>query len=250
MKFYKLSWHFLGLWSLPIQHSRRRYKVYSILANFTTLIIFNTGIVLSLLIAKSIDEIIDTLLVAASSLTAIIKVILFVTSRRDIVNLFEIMKRLEAISVIDSRERSILLDAQRKSALTTIFFACSSGFVISIIMLNSIYKWDLMWPSLYPINWQSNYIWYIVAMIFQLVCTIFIAAMTVSVDMWRAAAFFLLAGFFDVLRGRLQRLGWNISEDLKTGQIMTVRVNQNHRLHEKELIDCVKYHLLCLRYVH
>lgn len=85
-------------------------------------------------------------------------------------------------------------------------------------------------------------------MIFQVACTVFTGLVIVALDMWRIAAFCLLAGFFDVLRGQMQRLGWSKTDDLKTAQLVMVRENRD-RLHETELIDCVKFHVSCLKYI-
>lgn len=242
MKMYKLAWYLLGIWSLPSQ--TRWYSVYSIFANFTVLIMFNIGLVLSLLDADNIDEIIKTLMFALSSVTLLIKAIIFVISVREIRQLIDLMKCLEAVSVTSSYERSKLVAAKRKGALATIILIGGAIVVVTMITLNTFFQPErtLMFPSLYPIAWQTNTLCYILAMSYQLTCTIFIATMIIAVDMWRPASIFMLAGFLDVLYGRMQRLGWSNVRHLKK----TTELNRD-RLHENELIDCIKYHILCLK---
>lgn len=249
MKIYQLLWHYLGLWSLPIHRRNSWYSAYTILSNLTILNMFNLCVILSLLVAENIGDIIETLMVTASTLTGIIKVLLFNASRSDIWQLFAIMKRLEASSVISLEGRSIILAAKHKSMLSTALLSANLFVMIVVLTLTAILKRTLIWPSLYPFNWQTNCIWYAVAIIYQLICSFFFVTLFVALDMWRAAAFFLLAGILDVLRGRMQRLGYSeANKGFKDITFVMSHVNWNH-LHERKLIGCIKYHLLCLKYV-
>lgn len=247
---YQRSWHYFGLWSLPSQPRHPRYTVYSIILNFTTHILFSVCLVLSLFVENSFDDKIETFLVASATITSTIKLMLFLISRRDIEQLINLMQLVETVCVNSPRERSCIIAAKRKSEFATSFFQYIAIFVIALIILNKLMqpKRSLMWCSLYPFDWQSNSIWYVIAMIFQVVCTVHAVMLTVYLDMWWAANVLMLAGFFDLLSGRLQRLGWSKMTNLKKSQLPSLDKNQN-RLHEKELIDCVKYHLLCLRYL-
>lgn len=162
-----------------------------------------------------------------------------------------IMKRLETQTAFSPHEWSILLATKRKSSLATYIFVYSTQITLAVLLLNALIqtKRSLLWPSIYPIDWQANIAWYVLALVFQVVCTFHIIMPLIFVDMWRVAAFFLLDGFLDVLRGRMQGLGWSTSANLQKFHVVMVASKQ-HRLHEKELIDCVKYHLLYLRCVH
>lgn len=247
---YQRAWHYLGLWSLPSQPRHRWYTVYSYIVHFTALIVFNVGLVLSLFVASSLDDIIETLLPACSTVTAAVKVLLLKTSRRDFNQLKYLMKLLE--TVISFRERSFLLSTKRKSTLVTSSILYSSMLVVALLILNATViqpKRALLWSSLYPFDWQSNTVWYVVAMIFQVVCSVYIGMTIISLDMWRVAAFYILAGFLDVLSARMQRLGWlNLNTaNRDKSQLVTVE-SKPHRYHEEELLNCVKYYLLCLRY--
>lgn len=248
MKMYELTWYWLGIWYLP-SHSRW-YTVYSVFANFSVLIMFNLGLVLSVLVADNMDEIIKSLMFALTSVTLIIKAIIFVASGQNIRQLIDLMKRLEAVSVNSPKERSILIATQRKGALATQILTSGAIVVVAMIFLNIFFqpKRALMFPALYPIDWQTNNFCYLLAMSYQVICTIFISTMVIAVDMWRTTAIFLLAGFLDIFRGRMQTLGWSKVEHLEEGQLISVRTNQN-RIHEKKLRDCIKYHLLCLKYI-
>lgn len=248
MRFFQISFHYLGIWSLPSQPRPKSYNVCSNLVHFVVLIVFNVCILLSLFMANSLDDIIGTLLPASCTVVVTVKVLLLRSSRRDFSELMYVMKLLESNSVTSAHDRSILLGAKRKSAMATYFFIFSAFICLLVLLLNTLIqpKRTLLWSSVYPFDWQSNIIWYCVAMIFQVLCTSYILLIVMSVDMWRVAAGFILAGFLDVLRGRMQRLGWSTSTDFKESQLVTAD-NKQHRLHEKELDDCVIYHLLCLR---
>lgn len=246
MQIYQHLWHCQGLWSLQTQRSHRWYTVYSFFVGFTVLFMFNLCLVLSLFVANSIEDIVETLVFTASSLVTIIKVWIFLRSRRDVSKLINLVKRLETDSVTSLSERSILQAAKHKSMQATKFFVSSGVIGMSLLILNVFIqsKRSLIWSSVYPMDWQSNYVWYTMAMIYQVVCTSFIAMLIVSLDMWRVAAFYLLAGFLDILSGRMQRLGWSKTNILKKADLIMVKEN---RLNDKEIIDCVKYHLLCLK---
>lgn len=248
MKMYELIWYCLGIWYPESQ--RRWYIVYSVCVNFTVQIMFNLGLLLSVLVADNVDEIIKSLMFALTSVTLVIKAIIFIASGQDIRQLIAIMKRLETISVTNPKERFILNAAQRKGALSTAIFTTGAIVVVSMIILNTFFqpKRALMFPSLYPIDWQTNTACYLLALSYQLICTIFISTMLIAVDMWRAASIFMLAGFLDVMRGRMQQLGWSKVKYPEEAQVVMVNKYQN-RFHEKELIDCIKYHVLCLKYV-
>lgn len=247
---YQWAWHYLGLWSIPVQPRHPRYTVYSVLINFTPLIVFNGCLLLSMLVSESLDDVIETLLIASSTVMTTVKVLVFITSRRYVSQLIYVMKLLETFYAISPHERSILLGAKRKSALARIVFFYCTFSVLAILILNTFTqpKRSLIWSSLYPFDWRSNIAWYGLAMIFQVACTSYILIIIISVDMWRVAAFLMLNGFLDVLCGRMQRLGKSIKCNLKKTRIASVNIKQN-RFHEKQLIDCVKYHLLCIRYI-
>lgn len=245
MSLYQRAWHYIGLWSLPSQPRRPWYTVYSVLANFIALFVFNVCILLSVLIANNIEDIIETLVIAASTVSALVKALIFLSTRRDVSRLLDVMKLVEATSITSPDEQSILLAAKRKSVMATAIFTLNTVIAIVILFSSTLLQHErvLMWPSLYPIEWQSDNFCYAIAMCFQVVCTFFIGSMIIICDMWRATAFFLMAGFLDVLRGRLQCLGFYNVEDLKEVNLMKIN------MHEEELVDCVEYHLLCIKYI-
>lgn len=246
MHLFQCAWYCIGLWSLPSQPRRSWYTVYSIISNFIALFVFNVCILLSVLIANNIGDIVETFVIAASTVSALVKALIFLACRRDVSRLLDVMKQIEATSVNSPGELSILLAAKRRSVLATACFTINTVIAIVILFLNTLLqpKRALMWPSLYPIEWQSDDVYYAIVMIFQVGCTFFIGSTIIVCDMWRATAFFLIAGFLDVLRGRMQRLGYYNVNDLEEVQLLEKDV------HEKELVECIKYHLLCIKYVY
>lgn len=248
MEIYKKAWHYLGLWSLPSQPRHKCYTIYSILINFTTLVVYNACLLLSLFVSHSFDDVVETLLVASCTVTTTVKVFLLITSRKEISHLMDLMKRLESTTKISDRERSILLDAKRKSSQATSFFIASKFVCLVVLILNTIFKPErsFLSSSLEQFAWMSNIVWYWVAIVFQVYCISCIAMLIMSVDMWRVAACFMLSGFLDVLSGRMQHLGWSSATILEKYQLIDSKEN---RFHEREVIDCVKYHILCMRFV-
>lgn len=245
MNLFQRAWHYIGLWSLPSQPRRPWYTVYSILANFIALFVFNVCILLSVLIANNIEDIIETFVIAASTVSALVKALIFLAGRRNVSQLLDVMKQVEATSITSPVEQSILLAAKRKSFLATAIFTLNTVIAIVILFSNTLLQPQraLMWPSLYPIEWQSDNVYYGIAMFYQVVCTFFIGSTIIICDMWRATAFFLMAGFLDVLCGRMQRLGYFKEEDLEEIQLLEINV------HEAQLVECIEYHLLCIRYL-
>lgn len=125
MEIYQRAWHYLGLWALPSKPRPEWYTAYSIAFNFCTLIVYNGCLFFSIFESDSFDILIETLLVAACSVTITIKVFLLLSCRSDISRLLELMKLLEITYITTPHERSILLDAKRKSGIATTFFICS-----------------------------------------------------------------------------------------------------------------------------
>lgn len=243
MYLFQLAWHYIGLWSLPTHRRRPCYTVYSVLANFIALFVFNVCILLSVFIASNMEDIVETFVIAASTVSALVKALIFLACRPDVSRLLDVMMQVEATSVTSPDELTILLAAKRKSVLATSIFTLNTVIAIVILFVNTLLQPEraLMWPSLYPIEWQSDNTYYAIAMIFQVACTFFIGSTIIICDMWRTTAFFLMAGFLDVLRGRMQRLGFINVEDLKDIQLLEIDA------HEQQLVECIKYHLLCIR---
>lgn len=251
MQIYQLMWHLLGLCRLSTEPNHRWFTVYSAFVRFTVLIVFNMCFILAVAVANRIEDVIESMPIFASTLAAGLKAWSFLRTRQDVSQLIDLMKQLEAVTVIGASERSILLAAKRKSAVATAFFSFAAGIVYTLLTLNTFMQPErsLLTSALYPIDWQSNKVCYAVALIFQAVCLAYLAVYIVFLDMWRVAAFFLLDGFLDILSGRLQRIGWSTTDnELKNVQLVVSRGANQDLHHEHELINCVQLHLLCLKY--
>lgn len=133
LNIYQRIWHFLGLWYHPTQRNRRWFTVYSSIVRFIVLIVYNMCFILALTVANRIEDVIETMPILASTLSAAFKAWIFLRTRRDISLIINIMKRLEVDFITDLTERSILLAAKRKSTVATVFFSCAAGLLRTLL---------------------------------------------------------------------------------------------------------------------
>lgn len=135
-----------------------------------------------------------------------------------------------------------------------------------VLILNTLFKPErsFLSSSMDPFDWQSNIVFHWCAIAFQAFCISCIAMLIMSVDMWRVAACFMFSGFLDVLCSRMQRLGWSNASIREQSALVMVDSEFLHThnakilattldrtpVHEKDVIDCVEYHILCMRYLY
>lgn len=237
MKPYQILWRIFGVWPPSSNRTDRwLYYIYSLTIHTIFAVLFNVCLLLALLEANSIADVIDICLPASSTCMSGIKMMIFVWHRQLLPPFFIVIQRIESLSRGDRTETKLIVAAQRKNHNLVRMLATSTAIVI----FGLIFVWSLstehqlFWPAMYPFNWQTNQALYAAAMVYQIVCTIFIATFLMLMDQWRSAAYHLILGYLEILNGRLRRLGGG-----KTTK----------RLAEIQLTECIQYHHLCVQLI-
>lgn len=196
---------------------------------------------LNLTIIESMDDFCDTIPPAIYVLVIGIKSICTFYNRETLLKLFDLLEKLENEAIHSKQEKQILQRSLHNTkylfvGLGSLNMASVTGLLL-LVLLNS--ERGLIWPALYPFDWQGNAYSYYAILTAQYVTSMHYSLLVFAIEVYGPSLFILLSSFLEILGNRLRALGtsntsmsnWNNEEKL--------------RYNEHEMIGCIKLHQLC-----
>lgn len=234
---YFYVWRLFGIWVMP--DDWRLYKFYSVLIQFTCLVLFNLWMLLSLPAARNLDDIMDVLLPMTTTMTISLKVRLIVLNRESLLQLLATARQLEATTQGNAAEQAILRKSNRMARKLMIsmtigcFVAICGRFVQTVVSDQR----KLMWTSWMPFDWEhATSDWprrYAIG--FQFACNFYIGVVYSTVDPLAPYLCRMLVANLEILANRLKALGNEVDSKERPSET------------RRKLIACVDYHRLCLQ---
>lgn len=238
MDFHLWVWKVCGVWHEPGQP--RWYFAYSIFINVVFFYIFPFCIAMELFFTDTMKELIDIILFLPTSLVAL-KSALIVINRSKLRRLFGLLAEMDKM-VQNEEQLELIRKAFKVSKRLVVFF--SSEFYVSIAAHFAVAVMTegrvMMWASWYPVDYKNIKVLYVGLLGYQLICTLFCAYLTASMDVYGLALYRLLGAHLDILGIQLSQLGR--SPDGKA----LLKKNRKIRC-EEDLKKCIVYHNLCIR---
>lgn len=249
MKYHILVWKICGVW--PPDHKPLWYTFYSIILFGIVFAIFPSLIVLNLFIVTNLNGVIETLLPCSTCALASIKAYLIYQNRKELVNLFDIIRQLDA-AVKTEEERNLIGKALKESKQLIILFSflyyggVNSAFLLAFLSKDTI----LMWPSWFPFSYENNMTLYNCIIFYQYISSLFVAIIDTSADLYGSCLNKVLRAHLEVLGMQLETLGFahNDKEKLQNFEL-ELRNNESNAdlINLNQLKDCAIYHNLCIR---
>lgn len=230
-------WRFFGLRTYATDSLT--YKIYTRLLHFIFGLIFY-GCVCANVLNPQTDEELSLLGTSIVVITVtLIKARCIMQNQQLCEKLMQLMNTLE--KDIDGDEELYIWRARQNAKKA---FVSLGGSALICGILFGLYaavqpENSLIWPSVYPFDWQQNKRIYWAVLVLQFCYTMFYELLMTTSNTYGPSMFMLLTAYFEVLGLRLSRLGRSRVAD---------EAYHDNDISEKELISCIKYHNLCFKY--
>lgn len=245
----------LGIWpkNSDTGYWYRGYFMCIILLNF---ILIPISMWLSLTKIESIDDFCEAMIPSFYSTLVGIKAICIYFNRKKFMKLFDLFEQLERAAIHSKDENRIM--ENNLSIIKYIFvgFGVTAFAGVNGVMLYHLFNDDriLLWPAIYPFDWQQNAWRYYAVLALQYVSTMHYNIFAMANEAQGPSLFILLTTFLDILGKRLCSIGANDEHEMVVGMPIIViprkkNIEENQRSAERELIECAKLHQLCIEYV-
>lgn len=231
-------WRLSGLWLLSTDS--RFIRIVAHINFVICFILFNGCMMMHLPFATSIDDAVDTLLPAATTIAISIKACVLMRNRHMVLQLFRIANKMERSSDNNAKETEYLRRMNRNSIwlMSGIFVGCITTVFGKFVIATLSRHRNLMWNAWFPFEWENTESeWpYRGALTFQCVFQSFFCIWFMTLNTYGPMWYSMLGAGLDILAARLQRLG------KATNKMETNADRWN------ELKKCIEYHNLCLEF--
>lgn len=211
---HRFIWRLGGIWPQP--SDSWPYRVYSVLIFVATSLIFNGCMLLRLVQHHTVDEAVECLLPATTTVMTTVKICIHLYNQRRFERLFALMRDLDAqlaesVAVTSEKAVTIRDVAVRRSRNLLLMISCSSYSAITLACV-MVLLWGgadrrLMWPAWFPVDWEHNDGWYYGLVGFQYVSNMYIGMIYTSMNTYAPAMFIVLSAYLEMLGENLSRLG-------------------------------------------
>lgn len=253
MNYHVTTWKLVGLWHWKEQP--RFFTIYTIIATVFIYILFPLSIFLKLFFSNSIIETVDIILFFPTAMCGS-KAYLIVRKRTEILEVFEMMKKLDEQITNEVFRHKIQMRARQSQRfiylLASMYYMSSISNFLSAVM-NS--KRVLVWASWYPFDATSDVDVYHGVLIYQFVATLYMATIIQSIDVFGGSIYCVLGGHLELLGERMSALGKRLEASPiigATDKKQPIRGKQTKirsELNECESVlqDCINVHHLCIK---
>lgn len=232
-------WRITGLWGLPNDTLSKR-----MFAKFMFLVtngLFLTLMFVDLAMTRNFSELIAAILGITTKWLITFKAVLLMRNRPLLMRIFELTAAIESNCIPDvPAEHQHLKRANRvaQRLLIGVFIGCSSTVVIGFLSVALPKARLMMWRMWFPFDWASasSVLPYRAALGYQILSNLHHAILFATADTYGLAFYSTLSAALDILADRVRRLATDVTETAAQRQ--------------RALIDCVRYHHLCLEYLH
>lgn len=243
-------WRLCGYW--PRSTYTTLYYCYSIVLHIIVSFLLTFSIFMSLTQATRMDDVTEIAMPGIVSVVTTIKGFLIYRNRKYISKLFGIMQAMEATGQgqkaaqmwdVD-KEQAILNGAQKICTNMLIAILVCTNLCITMCFILPFFRKGriLMWPALFPWNWQESLLLYYLTNVGLFAMSLFHGFMMSTGDVYGPALYIFLGAHFDILGLRLRNLGKRSAECVgKPNEL------EEASRSEMELIECVKYHLMSMK---
>lgn len=202
-------WRLCGIWPQP--GDGRLYRLFSCCAFAVTSIVFNASLLLRLVRHHSVDEAVECLLPATTTVMTTVKISIHLLNRRRFAAMLVLLAELEASLVADGQCNpaviSIRADARRRARRLYMLISFSSYSAITLSFVVALLEQRLMWPAWFPVEWEHSTSWYGVLLIFQYACNMFIGMAYVSMTTYASVLYITLTAYLAMLGASASRIG-------------------------------------------
>lgn len=249
MNHHFISWKVVGLWPSTNERSQL-YTAYSALITALFYIIFPLSMFLKLFFSNDIFEIVDIILFLPTAMAGL-KAYLIVRKRSDILDLFEMMGKLDK-QIDDGHNefgrhtihRRIRQSQRIIYTLACLYYTSTLCDYLSALM-NS--ERILVWVSWYPFDPTARLEVYHGLLIYQFVATFYLATIIQSIDVFGGSIYCILGGHLEVLGARMEALGRRRQDIVRKWPPQRQSVQDQLKECESMLSDCIDVHHLCVR---
>lgn len=234
IRYHYAAWRWAGLW----MHSGDNVVVRNLVKVnfFINFVLFNGVMLLHVPHSPSIDETVDTLLPATTTISLCIKACLLMRNRALIRQLLDMIRRLEHGA--STEERVFLQRTNRTSTMLIcgIFVCCTTTVFGKFVIAALAPARNLMWYAWFPFEWETTESpWpYRSALGFQCVSNLYYCLLFMTVNTYGPMLCGMLNAALHILAVRLRALG--------TGH------DNGRGDRQQQLIECIRYHNICLQY--
>lgn len=221
------DWHLWGI--LPHSTDNYFYRISSLLVH-STVWIFLACFLLSLTQAPNLYDFIMVVNFSTTLVLAYIKAACLIRNMSKINQILSLTDQLDNVHAPSEQERLQKADTRSRLLYDVMVRFCIFGLTVYIVP--QLIKGEMMFPALYPFEWNTSLIRYVLTFLFQSVCNNFIICLMPSIDTYGPAMWSFLTAYIDILRDRLDRLGYN---------------NESENVCNVELKECVRYHINLLK---
>lgn len=245
MTYHRRVWFNTGMWHEPGQP--RWYIWYTIFLVIFFYVLFTLFIIVQLPLTQSITEFTDTLRILPTAAIGI-KAALIANNRTRIVQLFDVLKQMDSFVQLPGHKDMIRQQVKESNNLL-LFIRCDYFVSVGVYFLVAVLSGtDLMFLAWYPVDYANSAVWFYSINTYQCINALFIAYVLTSADFYGIVLYQLLGGHLDVLVLQLAIIGHKEASSLSSQQTMSEAVERMNT-NEEELLQCIKYHALCSRFV-
>lgn len=231
------------------------YTAYTIIIILVCFLFFPIGIWRSLIISDTLSDFIFKLPPSIYPVFLSTKTISLIYKKRSFRKLFDLLAELEEAAAQTIEEKNAIKKSQ---------FEAKCLF-IGIGVINALYttgnaflaitndERKLMWPSVYPFNWENSLLLYYLTLSLQYFVTMYFALITMPLEINGPACFIMLSTFLNILGKRLSCLGGHeleMSYVKHDKNVTSATINQKRikdQLNLSAIIECIKLHKLCIK---
>lgn len=238
-----LVWRFFGIW--PETNDGYLYIVIAIIAHALFSFTFTVCMLLSIGTAANAVEIADILLIAATFICTSTKAVILIVNRKVFLKALELFKELEIGTDTCPEEQDILLKASKSASRVWLMYSALGYTAVSSAVIGPFINGHvLVYPSVYPFDWESSRTCYYLTLTYQAISNYFILIIMLTIDTYGPVMFLFLSTYLNILRLRLETAG-SIMPPLSN--VPDAQVNLEH-YRATVLGQCGNYHQLCLKY--
>lgn len=200
-----------------------------------------------LFFSNNIHEIVDILLFLPNALAAL-KAMLVIGRRQPILDLFDMLRKLELLQITNDKFAHSLQLGIRQSQLfiylicAVYYTSCLCDYVAAVTNADRI----LLWASWFPFDPTATLSAYHMVLVYQTVSTIYLASIHQTIDSFGGSVYCLLGGQLDVLGQRMTAIG-NRNTPRSSKEWKTA--NEQKKDYARLLKDCLDTHHLCVKCV-
>lgn len=221
------DWRLWGI--LPRSENSTSYRVGLIVVH-SLVWIFLACFVLSLTEAQSLSDIIVVLNFATTLILMYIKAACL---RHNLPNINIILDLMDQLDNVDNpKEQQFMQEADKRSKLLYNLMARFGIFGVTCFTIPPLLNGQLMFPALYPFDWNASRPIYLLTFLYQSCCNNFVIFLIASIDTYGPAMWSFLTAYIDILRNRLENLGSQ---------------NEYPKVCEKNLKECIRIHISLLK---